>query len=78
MVVSGPFKPVTWIQGDFVELEQNPNYWKNPRLIQPETTPETTTTTTPPPPDYTMALVAGAVGAAVVILVGGYLVMRQK
>jgi ABC-type transport system substrate-binding protein len=79
MVVSGPFKPVTWIQGDFVELEQNPNYWKNPRLIQPEeTTPETTTTTTPPPQDYTMALVAGAVGAAVVILVGGYLVMRQK
>jgi peptide/nickel transport system substrate-binding protein len=79
MVVSGPFIPTTWVQGDFVEMEQNPDYWKNPRPIQPEETTETTTTTTEtPPPDYTMALVAGAVGAAVVILVGGYLVMRQR
>ncbi len=80
MVVSGPFIPTTWVQGDFVEMVQNPNYWKNPRLIEPEeTTTETTTTTdTTTPPDFTMALVAGAVGAAVVILVGGYLVMRQQ
>jgi peptide/nickel transport system substrate-binding protein len=81
MVVSGPFKPSAWVQGDFVEMEQNPDYFKNPRLLDrptTETTETTTTTTEPPPPDYTMALVAGAVGAAVVILVGGYLVMRQR
>ena len=79
MVVSGPFKPTAWVQGDFVEMEQNPDYFKNPRLLErPVTETETTTTTTEPPPDYTMALVAGAVGAAVVILVGGYLVMRQR
>jgi ABC-type transport system substrate-binding protein len=79
MVVSGAFKPTTWVQGDFVELEQNENYWKNPRLIPHGEPSETTPTTTEnPPPDYTMALVAGAVGAAVVILVGGYIVMRQK
>ena len=44
-----------------------------------------TTTTTPPTttatgtgPDYTLAIVAGAVGAAVVILVGGFVLLRQK
>ena len=79
MVLSGAFIPTTWVQGDFVELEQNENYWKNPRLIQPEEpTGPTSPTTSDPPPDITMGLVAGAVGAAVVILVGGYLVMRQK
>jgi ABC-type transport system substrate-binding protein len=81
MVVSGPFLPTTWVQGDFVELEQNPNYWKNPRLIESEEiTPATTTTTTAitEGPDLTITLVAGVVGAAVVILVGGYLVMRQR
>ncbi len=51
---------------------------------EPGTTTETTTTTeeptTPVAPvqDFTMAIVAGAVGAAVVILVGGYVLLRQK
>jgi ABC-type transport system substrate-binding protein len=47
-----------------------------------ETTTTTTTseqpTTQPSTPDLTMAIVAGAVGAAVVILVGGYVLLRQK
>jgi ABC-type transport system substrate-binding protein len=43
------------------------------------TTTSTTEPTTPEPTqDYTMAIVAGAVGAAVVILVGGYVLLRQK
>ena len=42
MVVSGPFIPTTWVQGDFVELSANDNYWKNPRLISTQTPPPDT------------------------------------
>jgi peptide/nickel transport system substrate-binding protein len=42
------------------------------------TTEPPTSTPTPVPQDFTMAIVAGAVGAAVVILVGGYVLLRQK
>ena len=33
MILSGPFLPKTWVQGDFVELVQNPSYFRNPRLL---------------------------------------------
>jgi len=74
-VTSGPFNITEYVAGEFAELTYNPNYFFAPDRT---TTPPTTTTTTEVPPDYTMAIVAGAVGAAVVILVGGYVLMRQK
>lgn len=73
MVTSGPFNVTHYVAGEFCELTYNPHFFYG----VPHTT--TTTTTTPPPvTDFTMAIVAGAVGAAVVILVGGYVLMRQK
>ena len=49
-------------------------------VVTSETTTTTTEQPTTPPAsqDFTMAIVAGAVGAAVVILVGGYVLLRQK
>ncbi|MCK4961751.1 MAG: hypothetical protein KAS19_04660, partial [Anaerolineales bacterium] len=77
MVTSGPFNVSEYVAGEFIELTYNPNYFFGPDRST-ETTTTTTTTTTEVPPDFTMAIVAGAVGAAVVILVGGYVLMRQK
>jgi ABC-type transport system substrate-binding protein len=75
-VTSGPFVITEYVAGEFVELDYNPDYFMAPDRTVVTTT--TTTTTTEPQPDLTMAIVAGAVGAAVVILVGGYVLMRQK
>ena len=70
---------IIFLDGEFYELTANPDYHWFP---QEDTT---TTTTTPPsttptetPFDPTLAIVAGAVGAAVVILVGGFVLLRQK
>jgi len=74
MVTSGPFNVSSYVRGDFCEMTYNPDYFYGVNRA-------TVTTTTPPVatgPDFTMAIVAGAVGAAVVILVGGYVLMRQK
>ena len=30
MIVSGPFKPQAWVQGDFLELQNNPDYFDRP------------------------------------------------
>jgi peptide/nickel transport system substrate-binding protein len=74
MVTSGPFNVTEYIAGEFCEETWNPNYFYGL-----DRTP-TTTTTTPitTPTNITLAVVAGAVGAAVVILVGGYILLRQK
>ncbi|MHA1588881.1 MAG: ABC transporter substrate-binding protein, partial [Candidatus Thorarchaeota archaeon] len=77
MVTSGPFNVSLYVEGEFVEMTRNPNYFYGLDRTTGTTT-TTTTTTTEVPPDFTMAIVAGAVGAAVVILVGGYVLMRQK
>jgi hypothetical protein len=74
-VTSGPFNVSEYVAGEFCELTYNPNYFFGPDRT---TTPTDTDTTPVTQPDFTMAIVAGAVGAAVVILVGGYVLMRQK
>ena len=74
MVTSGPFNVTEYVAGEFTELTYNPNYFFGPDR----------STGTPSPtgggegPDLTLAIVAGAVGAAVVILVGGFVLMRQR
>ncbi len=73
MVTSGPFNVSDYVAGEFVELTFNPNYFYgldreayagggDGGLLN----------------ELTLALVAGAVGAAVVILVGGYVLLRQR
>jgi ABC-type transport system substrate-binding protein len=78
-VTLGPFLLTDIEAGEFYELTVNPRW-----AYLPEgrfDTPDTTTTTTDdggPVFDPTLAIVAGAVGAAVVILVGGFVLLRQK
>lgn len=73
MITSGPFNVSDYVAGEFCELTYNPNYY----FGLDRTTPSTTTDTGAGG-DITLAIVAGAVGAAVVILVGGYVLMRQR
>ncbi|MFW9956488.1 MAG: ABC transporter substrate-binding protein [Candidatus Odinarchaeota archaeon] len=71
-VNAGPFRFTDYEAGEFYEVTWNPNfYYGIPHPV--ETTPTTETG-----PDWTLAIVAGAVGAAVVILVGGFVLLRQK
>jgi len=67
----GPFKFTDFEAGEFYEVTWNPSFYYG--------IPHPPDATTPPPPvDWTLALIAGAVGAAVVILVGGFVLLRQK
>ena len=81
MVVSGPFKPTLWIPFEYEELTQNPDYFKNPRKIIPETITETTPTTTSTTLTFDstrvlVGIIAGTIGAAIVITAGGYLIFH--
>ena len=74
MVTSGPFNVSDYVAGEFVEMTWNPTYFYGlDRASYTDTSPPDDTGFDP-----TMAIVAGAVGAAVVILVGGYVLMRQR
>lgn len=77
-VTCGPFKFTDMEAGEFYEVTIDPlwAYLPEDRFATPTET--TGPTDTVPPPDYTLAIVAGAVGAAVVILVGGFVLLRQK
>ncbi len=75
----GPFTFTDFDAGEFYEITWNPLFHYAPE--RPETTTTTTTTTDGgevPTFNPTLAIVAGAVGAAVVILVGGFVLLRQK
>lgn len=85
-ITSGPFITTEAVAGEFHELtsrrltDYNWAFGVEPATTTTTTTTttSTTTTTTEQPPDFTLAIVAGAVGAAVVILVGGFVLLRQK
>jgi len=83
----GPFVFSDFEAGEFYELSYNPLFHYAPdRTTDTTTTTDTTDTTDTdttdtgdvPTFDATLAIVAGAVGAAVVILVGGFVLLRQK
>jgi len=76
LVVSGPFMVSEWSPSEYIELVQNPYYWKNPMNI-PEEVNDTTDTTQSPPIDLTLPLVSGAIGATSVIIVGGVIIQRK-
>jgi ABC-type transport system substrate-binding protein len=80
MVTCGPFVFTDFEVGEFYEVTHNPLWAYYPEGRTTTTTPTTTSTGTTPPDgfDPTLAIVAGAVGAAVVILVGGFVLLRQK
>jgi peptide/nickel transport system substrate-binding protein len=74
IVSSGPFTVTEYVAGEFTELTRNPDYFYG--LDRETTTP--TEPYTPEGPDLTLAIVAGAVGAAVIILIGGYVLLRRQ
>ena len=78
----GPFIFSDFEAGEFYELTYNPLFHYAPERLTTTTTTGGPTTSetggTGPTFDSTLAIVAGAVGAAVVILVGGFVLLRQK
>ncbi|MHA1907474.1 MAG: ABC transporter substrate-binding protein [Candidatus Thorarchaeota archaeon] len=74
MVTSGPYNVSEYIAGEFTELTYNSNYFFAADRSAIDTGPDDNVGS----PDFTLAIVAGAVGAAVVILVGGYILMRNR
>jgi ABC-type transport system substrate-binding protein len=78
-VNAGPFIFTDYEAGEFYEISANEDYFYYPQ--ETGTGTETETTTEPEPTttfNAMLAIVAGAVGAAVVILVGGFVLLRQK
>jgi peptide/nickel transport system substrate-binding protein len=80
----GPYIFSDYEAGEFYELTYNPLFHYAPERPTGTTTTTDTGTGTGtgtgevPTFDATLAIVAGAVGAAVVILVGGFVLLRQK
>ncbi|MFW9962157.1 MAG: ABC transporter substrate-binding protein [Candidatus Sifarchaeia archaeon] len=79
-VTLGPYKFNDFEAGEFYEVIIDPNwaYLPEDRFATPTTSTTPTGGPTEPVFDATLAIVAGAVGAAVVILVGGFVLLRQK
>jgi ABC-type transport system substrate-binding protein len=83
-VTCGPFEMADFEAGEFYEINMNPLFHYAPERPTGTTTTTDTGTGTGtgtgevPTFDATLAIVAGAVGAAVVILVGGFVLLRQK
>ncbi|MFW9980141.1 MAG: ABC transporter substrate-binding protein [Candidatus Thorarchaeota archaeon] len=73
MITSGPYNVSDYVAGEFVELTRYDNYFY---ALSGSSTGPSGPTTEPDP--VFLAIVAGAVGASVVILVGGYVLMRQR
>ncbi|MFW9849168.1 MAG: ABC transporter substrate-binding protein [Candidatus Thorarchaeota archaeon] len=73
MVTGGPFNVSEYVAGEFCEMTYNPNFFYGL-----DRSTSSTTDTNPGDGNLTLAIVAGAVGAAVVILVGGYVLLRQR
>jgi ABC-type transport system substrate-binding protein len=77
-VTSGPFTLSDWEFGEFYEFTANPDFLYYPKSETPP--PTTTNSTTPPstPSDFTLVISAGAIGAGVVILVGGPIIYKKE
>lgn len=74
MVTSGPFNVSEYVAGEFTEMTYNPNYFLGLDRSSDSTGPDDGGNL----PNLTLAIIAGAVGAAVVILIGGYVLMRNR
>jgi len=72
MVTSGPFNVTEHIDGEFTELSYNPNYFfgldRDAPLIPPNGGSF----------DLALALMVGAVGAVVIVVIGAYLLFRRE
>ncbi|MFW9767368.1 MAG: ABC transporter substrate-binding protein [Candidatus Thorarchaeota archaeon] len=73
-ITAGPFVLTDWEEGEFVELSANPSFYYFPEEVPPTSTPTNTDH------DYsdTLVICGGIVGAAVVIFVGGPILLRKE
>lgn len=71
-ITSGPFTLTDWELGEFYELSANPSFCYYPGR------PTTTETGNGTPFNLTLAITAGAISAAVVVFVGGFVMFRKK
>ena len=80
MVTSGPFFAGAWVQGDFVELKQNPYYWKNPRNIKQNSTTNLTTSseTTTEHTIQIVGLTTVMLGSFICVITVGILLIRIR
>jgi ABC-type transport system substrate-binding protein len=72
MVTSGPFNVTEHIDGEFTELSYNPNYFFGLDRDAPITPPNGGSF------NLTLALMVGAVGAVVIVVIGAYLLFRRE
>ncbi|MDF1538592.1 MAG: hypothetical protein P1Q69_06790 [Candidatus Thorarchaeota archaeon] len=72
-VTSGPFNVTEYIAGEFTELTYNHNHF----FVVERTSGTPTPTSIDGGGEFTMMLIVGALGASVVILVGGYVLLRR-
>jgi ABC-type transport system substrate-binding protein len=77
-VTAGPFLFTDFEAGEFYEISANPSFYYYPQDTSTGSGSETTGGGEGTTWNATLAIVAGAVGAAVVILVGGFVLLRQK
>ncbi|MHA2026988.1 MAG: ABC transporter substrate-binding protein [Candidatus Thorarchaeota archaeon] len=74
-ITAGPFELTDLQAGDFFEFSANPDFWYRPQNLRNGTE---TTPTTPTSFNSTLAITAGAVGAASTILVGGFFMFKRE
>jgi len=77
-ITSGPFNLTDFETGDFCELSVNRDFCYFPNLNMSTTSETTPTTYHGEPFNVSLAITGGAVGAAAVILVGGFILQKQR
>ena len=79
LVTSGPFFPTFWYSNNFIEVEANMDYFRNPRLLRRPTTesePTESSTNDEQFPSYYLTIIAGLISATVVIICGSFLILK--
>ncbi len=77
-ITSGPFTLTQWQDDAFYEFTANPDFCYYPEERIPSSSNPTPSTDPGTPFNISLALTAGAVGAAVTVLVGGFILFKPK
>jgi ABC-type transport system substrate-binding protein len=77
-VTSGPFILTDWVIGEFYELSANPDFCYFPSSPPTSTNTTTTPTTADQAYRYDLVIYGGVVSAAVVIFLGGFILLRKE
>jgi hypothetical protein len=76
MIISGPFIPTAWVQGDFLEIENNPDYFDRPwnetysqRTTDPQTTSSSPTISSTQNEVLSILITSWSITSAITIVV---------